>query len=118
MPFDCVEALTFDDAILEIDTDHAQIEKTRDIAGQLIVVIAVPAFEIDRNGEIDRRRDPRNDLLGELDRDGLAVAVTLRFRDGPAACGDRGRACFNNGFCTARIPRIVEQQRRAFDVIM
>jgi hypothetical protein len=65
---------------------------------------------------IDDRRDTRHNLLGESDRNGLAVAVALRLRDRPAARCDRLCARSENRFGAAGIPRIVEQQRRALQV--
>src|SRR5262249_45664794 len=98
----------------KVDADHSRIEKTRDVVGQFAVVLAVATFEVRGDGHFDGRRDTADDLLGELDRDGLAV--TLRLRDGPAARCDRLSARSKNRFGAAGIPRIVKQERRALYV--
>jgi hypothetical protein len=88
----------------------------RDVVGQFAVVLGVATFEVHGDGHFDGRRDTAHNPLGELDRDGLAVAVTLRLRDGPAARCDRLCARSKNRFGAAGIPRIVKQERRAFHV--
>jgi hypothetical protein len=114
LPVDVVESRSFDDPVLKVDPDHAQIEKTRDVIGQLAVIFTIPAFDVHGDGGVNGRRDPRDDLLSELDRDGLAVSVSLRLRDRPAACRDCLRTRLDDGFGTARIPCIVEQQGAPF----
>src|SRR5260370_11981902 len=116
LPVDVVEPGTLDHPVLEVDADYTQFEKTRDVSGQLSVIFARPAFEVPTDRRIDGRRDPRDDLLSELNRNGLAISVTLRLRDGPAACRDRLRARSDNGFRATRIPCVEQQQRHAFDV--
>src|SRR5215471_12948911 len=59
---------------------------------------------------VDGRDNPPDDLLGQPDRDGLAISVALRLGDRPTARRDRLSARFDNGFGAARVPRVVEQQ--------
>src|SRR5262249_1482686 len=79
-------------------------------------VLAVATFEVHGDGRFDGGRDTLDDPLGELDRDGLAVAVALRLRHGPAAGRDRLCARLQNGVSGTRIPGIVQHEWRAFDV--
>src|SRR5262249_28287185 len=65
---------------------------------------------------IDRPGDPRDDLLDERKRNYFAVAVALRFRDRPAACGDRLRARIQDGFGAPSIPCVIEDYRLSFRV--
>jgi hypothetical protein len=58
----------------------------------------------------------RYDLRDEANKNGFAVPVALRLRDSPATGRDCRCARFQNRFRRASIPRIVQQQRRAFDV--
>src|SRR5262249_31288051 len=116
LPVHWIEPGALDDAVFEIDPDHAEFEKARDVFGQRTIVVAVSAFEVDRHRRIDRAGDPRDDLLDEHDRDGFTVPVTLRLCDSPTA----GRNCLcarvQNRFRGASVPRVVQQQRRPFDV--
>src|SRR5262249_37712609 len=86
---DSIKARAFDDPILEVDADHAQVDKTRNVVSKLDVVFAITALEIHGDRGIDARRDTPNDLLGEFDRDRFTVLVALRRRDRPTACRDR-----------------------------
>src|SRR5262249_7855197 len=110
LPVDIVETRALDDPVLEIDTNHARVEKARDVAGQFAVVLAVATFEVHADGHVDRRCDTPDDLFGELDRDGLAIAITLGLRDRPTARRNRLGARSENRFGAAGIPCIVEQQ--------
>src|SRR5262245_26477508 len=110
LPLDVVESRTFNDPVFKVDADHAQVEKTRDIVGQFALVFAIPAFEVHSHRDVDGRDNSPDDLLGQPDRDGLAISVALRLGDRPTARRDHLSARFDNGFGAARVPRVVEQQ--------
>src|SRR5215510_6951133 len=73
LPLEVVESRTFNDPIFKVDADYAQVEKTRDVVGQFALVFAIPAFEVHGHRDVDGRDNPPDDLLGQPDRDGLAI---------------------------------------------
>jgi hypothetical protein len=84
LPVDCIEPGALDDAVFEIDPDHAEFEKAGNVIGQHTVLVAVSAFKVHGHGGICCARDSRYDLLDEAKRNGFAVSVALRFCDSPA----------------------------------
>src|SRR5215475_13766883 len=108
LPLEVVESRTFNDPVFKVDADHTQVEKTRDVVGQFALVFAIPAFEVHGYRDVDGRGNPPDDLLGQPDRNGLAISVALRLGDRPTARRDRPSARFENGFGAARVPRVVE----------
>ena len=113
---DWIEPGALNDAVFEIDPDDAEFKEAGRIFGQRTIVVAVAPFEVDGHRCFDRAYDARNDLLDECDRNGFAVPVTLRLRDSPAAGRNGLCARVQDRFRGAGVPRIVQQQRRAFDV--
>src|SRR5262249_2908608 len=109
LPLEVVESRTFNDPVFKVDADYAQVEKTRDVVGQFALVFAIPAFEVHGHRDLDGRDNPPDDLLGQPDRDGLAISVALRLGDRPAASRDRLSTGLGNSFRATRIPCVVEQ---------
>jgi hypothetical protein len=104
LPFEVVESRTSNDPVFKIDADHAQVKKTRDVVGQFALIFAIRAFEVHGHRDVDGRGNPPDDLLGQPDRDALAISVALRLGDRPTARRDRPSARFENGFGAARVP--------------
>jgi hypothetical protein len=106
---DAIKPGAFDDPILEVDANDAQVDKTRNVVRNLAVVCAIAALEVHGDRGIDARRDAPDDLLDEFDRDCFAVLVALRRSDRPTAGRDRFRAGLQNRSRATRVPRVVEQ---------
>src|ERR1700728_4301883 len=62
-----VETGALDDAVLEIDADHTEIEEARYVARQLVIDFAIAAFEVDGDRRVYGRGDPTHYFLGERD---------------------------------------------------
>src|SRR5262249_5646818 len=116
LPVDCIEAGALDDAVFEIDPDHAEFEKAGNVFGQHTVVVAVSAFKVHGHGGIYCARDSRYDLLDGANRNGFVVSVALRLRTTPATGRDPLSARAQNRFRRASTPRFLQQPRSPFDV--
>src|SRR5689334_18158547 len=116
LPGDRVEPLSVDNSVLEVHSDNAEVENPSDILRKPRLGFAVSAFEVYRYGQLDRSGDPPGDLFDNRQRNGLAVAIALRFGDGPTA--GRNRLCtrVDDGFRASRIPGVVEDDGLAFAV--
>jgi hypothetical protein len=87
-----IKSRSFDDPILEVYANDAQVNETRNAVGQLSVVFAIAALEVDGDRSIDARCDAADDPLDEFNRDRFTILIALRSRDRPAASRDRFRA--------------------------
>src|ERR1700722_1638675 len=92
------------------------MEKPTDVACQAAFGFAVAASKIHCYRQLDRSRDPHDDLLDQWQRNGLAIPITLCLGDRPAACRNRLCARVENSFCAAGVPSIVKHEWLTFDV--
>ena len=109
---DGVQALALDDAVFEVDAHHTQVQQARDIVRDGRTVLGVATFGVYRDRHVGHLGDDaRGDLRQHIERQLLAIVITLRRCDRPTARGDDARARIADRARAAGIPRVVDEER-------
>ena len=101
---DRVQSFAADNLVLEIAADRASRRQPRDIARSLGRVVRIGAFEVDRDGKVDRLDDPLGIGQREVQRHLLAIAEPIGHGDRRAPRRDRPGAGLGYGLRAARRP--------------